>query len=174
MTPQAVLASLRESLGERLLNEKTVERKVGKKAHSVYDVWIEVDRETLHEAVSHLCALSYPHLSVISGDDLGKEIAFNYHFTVGFGERYGEMTLSLRVRVPKNDLRLPTITDLIAGAVTSEREKQEFFGVLVDGIPDGRNLFLSEEMSIHPWRKDLAEETAKEVKRLVKWEERRG
>jgi membrane-bound hydrogenase subunit beta len=174
MTPEALLASLRKSLGKRLLKAKTVARQVGKRKRSVYDVWVEVDRETLRDAVSHLRALSYPHISVISGDDLGKEIAFNYHFTVGFGERYGEMTVSVRVRVPKNDLRLPTITDLIPGAVTSEREKQEFFGVVVDGIPDGRNLFLPEEMTVHPWRKDLEKETAKEVKRLVKWEERRG
>ena len=174
MTPEALLSSLRESLGKRLLDEKTVVRQVGKRKRSVYDVWVEVDRESLCDAVSHLCALSYPHLSVISGDDLGKEIAFNYHFTVGFGKRYGEMTVSVRVRVPKNDLRLPTITDLIPGAITSEREKQEFFGVIVEGIPDGHNLFLPEEMKIHPWRKDLGKETAKEIKRLVKWEERRG
>jgi len=109
---------------------------------------------------------------VISGDDLGDDVAFNYHFSTGWGVRYGEATLTIRTVVPKNDFRLPTICDLLPGAQTSEREKHEFFGLEVEGIPDDRNLFLPEDMTIHPWRKDLQAETDREVKRLVKWEER--
>jgi membrane-bound hydrogenase subunit beta len=91
---------------------------------------------------------------------------------VGWGERYGEATFTIRTMLPKSDLSIPTITDLLAGAQTSEREKIEFYGIDVVGIPDSRNLFLPEGATIHPWRKDLEEETAKEVKRMVKWEGR--
>jgi membrane-bound hydrogenase subunit beta len=173
MTPAQILASLREALGKNLLEDRTIERKVGTvEAHSVYDLWIVVNRESLHDAVAHLCRHFNPHLSVISGDDLGDEIAFNYHFASGWGERFGEATCTIRTMVPKSDFRLPTITDLLPGAQTSEREKREFFGVTIDGIPDERNLFLPEDTTIHPWRKDLEAETAEEVKRMVKWEER--
>jgi membrane-bound hydrogenase subunit beta len=174
MTPNEIFTAFRNAFGERILSENLVERQVGREKRPVYDLWLEVARETLHDAVAHLCTLSPPHLSVISGDDLGSAIVFNYHFMVGYGEHYGEKTVTLRTRVPKDDLRLPTITDLVPGALTSEREKQEFFGVVVEGIPDGRNLFLPETMTIHPWRKDLEEETAKEVKRLVRWETKHG
>jgi membrane-bound hydrogenase subunit beta len=63
---------------------------------------------------------------------------------------------------------------LIPGALTAEREKREFYGITVEGIPDDRNLFLPEEATIHPWRKDEESQRATdaEVKRLVKWETR--
>jgi len=93
MTPEGILSSFREAFGERIRNERTVERKVGTiEPRAVYDVWIEVERETLHDAVAHICRHFNPHLSVISGDDLGDRVAFNYHFATGWGERFGEVT----------------------------------------------------------------------------------
>jgi membrane-bound hydrogenase subunit beta len=173
MKPETILASFREALGDVVLEDRAVERSVGTlNPHPVYDLWIVVKRAGFHDAVAHLCRNYNPHLSVISGDDLGSEVALNYHFTTGWGERFGEATCSIRLVVPKDDLRIPTITDLLPGAQTSEREKREFYGFTVEGIPDDRNLFLPEGTTIHPWRHDLEEETAGQVKRLVKWETR--
>jgi len=174
MKPQLVLSSFREALGSRVLEDRTIERTVGNiDPKPVYDLWVVVDRATFRDAVEHLCAEMEPHLSVISGEDLGDGgLALNYHFSTGWGERYGEATVTIRTILPKNDLTIPTITDLIPGAQTAEREKREFFGIDVVGIPDARNLFLPEEMTIHPWRNDQEEETKGSVKRLVKWEGR--
>ena len=173
MNPEQILASFREALGDKILGDRTIERSVGViDPKPVYDLWLTVDRSNLRDAVAHLCAEFDPHLSVISGDDLGDDVAFNYHFTAGWGERYGELTLTIRTVVSKSDFRLPTICDLLPGAQTSEREKHEFFGLEVEGIPDDRNLFLPEDMTIHPWRKDRQAETDTQVKRLVKWEAR--
>ncbi|MFC2077430.1 NADH-quinone oxidoreductase subunit C [Candidatus Bipolaricaulota bacterium] len=173
MNPETILGSFRTALGAKLLEDRTIERKVGTiDPKPVYDLWVVVDRDTLHDAVAHLCGEFNPHLSVISGEDLGDGVALNYHFASGWGERFGEVTFTIRTVVPKSDLRVPTITDLLPGAQTSEREKREFFGMEIDGIPDARNLFLPEGSTIHPWRKDLEEETKGSVKRLVKWEER--
>jgi membrane-bound hydrogenase subunit beta len=173
MNPQELLSTFRTALGRGLLEGRVVERHVGTVTPSVVsDIWLAVPREALHDAVAHLCARYAPHLSVISGDDLGEAVAFNYHFTTGWGERFGEATCTIRTVVSKDDLRLPTITDLLPGAQTSEREKREFYGVEIEGIPDARNLFLPQGSTIHPWRKDLEGETAKLVKRTVKWETR--
>ena len=173
MDRERLFASFRECLGAALLDERTIERTVGTiDPKPVYDLWLVVERERFHEAVAHLCANFNPHLSVISGDDLDGELALNYHFTTGWGERFGEANCTIRTVVPKDDFSLPTITDLLPGAQTAEREKREFFGIDIVGLPDKRNLFLPEDMTIHPWRNDLAQETAKEVKRTVKWEER--
>ena len=173
MNVEQLFASFKKKLGTAYLEDRTIERKVGTvDPGTVYDLWITVERDSLHDAVAHLCAEFNPHLSVISGDDLGDNLALNYHFTVGWGKRYGEATFTIRTMLPKTDLSIPTITDLLGGAQTSEREKIEFYGIDVVGIPDARNLFLPEDMTIHPWRKDLEEETAKEVKRMVKWEGR--
>ena len=173
MNVEQIFTSFKDTLGEAYLEGRTIERKVGTiNLGTVYDLWIVVDRNMLHDAVAHLCSAYNPHLSVISGDDMGDEVALNYHFTVGWGEQYGEATFTIRTMLPKSDLRIPTITDVLPGAQTSEREKIEFYGIDVVGIPDDRNLFLPEDATIHPWRRDLEEETAKEVKRMVKWEER--
>jgi membrane-bound hydrogenase subunit beta len=173
MNVEKTFASFKTVLGAAYLEDRTIERTVGTiDPGKVYDLWITVERASLHDAVAHLCAEYVPHLSVISGDDLGDDLALNYHFTIGWGERYGEATFTIRTLLPKTDLSIPTITDLLGGAQTSEREKIEFYGIDVVGIPDARNLFLPEDMTIHPWRKDLEEETAKEVKRMVKWEGR--
>ncbi|MDD5219364.1 MAG: NADH-quinone oxidoreductase subunit C [Candidatus Bipolaricaulis sp.] len=173
MKPQELLSTFRATLGSRLLEGRIVERRVGTVTPSVVsDIWLVVAREALHDAVAHLCARYTPHLSVISGDDLDETVAFNYHFTTGWGERFGEATCTIRTVIPKSDLRLPTITDLVPGAQTSEREKREFYGVEIEGIPDARNLFLPQGSTIHPWRKDLEAETATLVKRMVRWEAR--
>lgn len=173
MNIETLFASFKTALGDAYLEDHTVERTVGTiDPGKVYDLWMTVERGAFHNAIAHLCSQYNPHLSVISGDDLGENLALNYHFTVGWGERYGEVTLTIRTMLPKSDLSIPTITDVLPGAQTSEREKIEFYGIDVVGIPDGRNLFLPEDMTIHPWRKDLEEETAKEVKRMVKWEGR--
>jgi membrane-bound hydrogenase subunit beta len=173
MNPEQILSSFRKVLGGKVLEDRTIERKVGViDPKPVYDAWLVVDRSALHDAVAHLCAEYNPHLSVISGDDLGSEVALNYHFSIGWGERFGEGTFTIRTTVPKSDFRVPTICDLLPGAQTSEREKREFFGLEIVGSPDDRNLFLPEGATIHPWRKDLEAETAKELKRLVKWEVR--
>jgi len=171
MNAQQALNSLKEKLGAVCSNDRVIERQVGTiDPKPVYDLWLTVELGSFHDAVEHLCNECSPHLSVISGDDLGDSIALNYHFSVGWGERYGEATLNLRTMLSKRDLTIPTITDVLPGAQTAEREKIEFYGIEVVGIPDARNLFLPEDATIHPWRKDLEEETQQEVKRMVKWE----
>ena len=122
MNVEQLFASFKNALGAAYLEDRTIERKVGTvDPGTVYDLWITVERAALHDAVAHLCSEYTPHLSVISGDDLGENVALNYHFTIGWGERYGEVTFTIRTRLPKSDLSIPTITDLLGGAQTSER-----------------------------------------------------
>jgi membrane-bound hydrogenase subunit beta len=173
MNTQKIFADFRAALGSGYLDDRTIERRVGTLTPgTVYDLWIVVAPDAFRAAAEHLCAQHAPHLSVISGDDLGDSLALNYHFTVGWGTRYGEATLTLRTVLPKSQLSIPTLTDLLPGAQTAEREKIEFYGIEVVGAPDTRNLFLPEDATIHPWRKDLEIQTAQQTKRMVKWEER--
>ncbi|MEW5827151.1 MAG: NADH-quinone oxidoreductase subunit C [Candidatus Bipolaricaulota bacterium] len=171
MTPDRIRDAVRQALGKRLLDDRIVERSVGTNTRrAIYDLWLTVPPDALHDAVAELVGRFAPHFTVISGDDLGESISFIYHFTVGWGERFGEVSVNLRTTVEKANLRLPTLTDLIPGAQTSEREKHEFYGLEVLGIPDDRNLFLPEDSTIHPWRKDLEGETERFVHRAVEWE----
>jgi membrane-bound hydrogenase subunit beta len=156
LTPQEVIDLYREKFGDGLRDAKVTERGEGTKKVKAYNIWLRVDRELFRPAIQELIGIRFPHLAVIAGNDLGSEIELLYIFSVFYGQKFGEYMVTIAVRLPKSDLSIPTITDLIPGALFSEREKQEFFGITVKDIPDGRRLFLPEDFpqGVYPWRKD--------------------
>ena len=157
LTPQAIIDSFSQKLGDGFVSGTVYEREVGAKKNKFRSLWIEVKKDIFRDAVQHVCNLQeYPHLAIISSSDLGDKVELIYHFTVYYGYHLEELSLGLKVKLPKSDLRIPTVTDLIPGAIFTERETQEMMGVEVVGIPDGRRLFISEDVpeGVYPWRKD--------------------
>jgi membrane-bound hydrogenase subunit beta len=157
LTPQAIIDSFSKELGDDFINGLVYEREIAVKKNKFRSLWIDVKKSAFHKAVEHICRLQeYPHLAIISSSDLGAEVELIYHFTIYYGEHLQELSLGLRVKLSKSDLKIPTITDLIAGAIFTERETQEMMGVEVVGIPDTRRLFLPEDFpdGVYPWRKD--------------------
>ncbi|MDH5695942.1 MAG: NADH-quinone oxidoreductase subunit C [Dehalococcoidia bacterium] len=157
LTPQAIIDSFREKLGDGFISGSVYEREVAVKKNKFRSLWVEVNKSAFRNAVEHICNLQkFPHLAIISSSDLGAEVELIYHFTIYYGYHLEELSLGLRVKLPKSDLRIPTITDLIPGAIFTERETQEMMGVEVMGIPDGRRLFIAEDVpaGVYPWRKD--------------------
>jgi len=157
LSPQAIIDSFRKELGKGFVSGTVYEREVAVKKNKFRSLWVEVKKSAFHHAVEHICRLQeHPHLAVISSADLGTEVELIYHFTIYYGHHLEELSLGLRVKLPKTDLTIPTITDLIAGAIFTERETQEMMGVKVVDIPDGRRLFISEDVpeGVYPWRKD--------------------
>ncbi len=156
LTPEEVVAVFAKKFGKGILESRITQRREGIGKRPSYDIWFDIDRDLLHDAVEELIAIHFPHLGVISGTDIGDAVELNYHFSIYYGTKHAEYMVTLTAALPKSDLRVATIADLIPGAVFSEREKQEMLGVEVVGIPDGRRLFLPEEFpeGVYPWRKD--------------------
>ena len=157
LAPQAIIDSFSKKLGDGFINGSVYEREIAVKKNKFRSLWIDVKKSAFRDAVEHICQLQkYPHLAVISSSDLGADVELIYHFTIYYGEQLQELCLGLRVKLPKNDLSIPTITDLVPGAIFTERETQEMMGVEVAGIPDTRRLFLPEDFpeGVYPWRKD--------------------
>ncbi len=156
LTPGQVAERFTARFGAGVHGTRIGERREGKKKEPNYNIWIDLERDILKPAIRTLMELGYPHLSVISGSDMGDSIRLLYHFSLYYGRIKGEYTVTFAVNLQKDDLIIPTISDLIPGAVFSEREKQEFLGVRVTGIPDDRRLFLPDDFpeGIYPWRKD--------------------
>jgi len=157
LAPQAIIDSYSKQLGDGFISGSVYEREVAVKKNKFRSLWIEVKRSVFRNAVEHIFKLQeYPHLAIISSSDLGAEVELIYHFTIYYGYHLEELSLGLRVKLPKSDLKIPTITDLFPGAIFTERETQEMMGVEVVGIPDGRRLFVAEEIpeGVYPWRKD--------------------
>jgi len=161
MTPEEMVEYFRQHLGDSVVDTRVDIHEQGLSRYKMQSVWIRVKRESFRDAVKLLATIHSPlHISVASGADLGDEIELNYHFHVYWGLGKKEISVTIGARCPKSDPHFPSISDLAPGAIITEREKQEFLGVVMDGIPDGRPLFLAESLppDVHPWRKDPEEQ----------------
>ncbi len=116
-----------------------------------------VDPAGLPGAVRMLINTEWGYLSAISGLDPGAEsgeLEVLYHFCEGAA------VVTLRVRVPREAARVPSLCAIIPSAGFFERELSEMFGVSVEGMPDPAPLFLPDEWpeGVYPLRKDYAAE----------------
>ncbi len=60
----------------------------------------------------------------------------------------------IRVQVPENDPRLPTLFDIYPGSEALEREVHDLFGISFDDHPDLTRILMPENWEGHPLRKD--------------------
>lgn len=170
MRAEQVLRALTASLGEKLRSYELRPREVGvRQKRTVEEIWAEVAREAIPQAVAALKGLGPLHISIISGHDAGETIELLYHLAVGFGTEGGEAMVTLRTFLPKSDPTVPSICGILPGAETTEREKIEFLGVDFPGIPRRDHVFLPDDLPVHPWRRDEPE-LEKFLHRMVEWE----
>lgn len=170
MRADQVLQALQRDLGKRLQHLELRPREVGVRIkRTVEEIWAEVPKEEIPNAVATLKALGPLHISIISGHDAGEKIELLYHLAVGFGTEGGEVMVTLRTSLPKGDPTVPSICGILPGAETTEREKIEFLGVDFPGIPRRDHVFLPDDLPVHPWRRDEPE-LEKFLHRMVEWE----
>jgi Ni,Fe-hydrogenase III component G len=137
-------------LAEKLVREWTAE--LARPADGRLDLTLG-HPEDLVPAVAALRVQRLGYLSAITGVDLGPEVGHMevlYHFCTG------EAVVTLRVRLPRQGPRVPSLCDLIPSASPFERELREMFGVSVDGLPNPDKLYLSDDWPENdfPLRKD--------------------
>lgn len=156
MTPQQVADHFTGTFGADVSDIRVIEWGEGVKKIPKRSVWMRVSREHIVEAIRELTTIDYPHLGVISAVDTGEIIELLYHMQIFFGGENEEIEITFTVPVPKSDPHVPTISGIIPGAVYTEREKQDMIGIIVDGIPDNRRIFLPADFpdNVYPWRKD--------------------
>ncbi|RLI21949.1 NADH-quinone oxidoreductase subunit C [Candidatus Bathyarchaeota archaeon] len=138
-----IIEELRAALGEKILEVNSPRSR---------RVFVKVKNEALKESVAFLVnKLNIKHLSTITGVDLGEEIEVIYHFAF-----QGATSISLRTSVPKGSPTIPSIVDLVPGAILYEREVHDLFGVTFEGHPDLSRLVLPEEWpeGLYPLRKE--------------------
>lgn len=120
------------------------------------EVTLTVDREELLQALRYLRDegdLGFDFLSDVSCTDWpGRDprIWMAYHLTSFDRPRW----VRVKVGLPEDDLRVPSVVSLHPTANWHEREVYDFFGVIFDGHPDLRRIELPDEWEGHPLRKD--------------------
>lgn len=118
-----------------------------------YHLDAQVPPEKLIEAVTIVDENEF-FIEAITGVDWIKEDQFEviYDFS-----RYDfeVCRVVIRTRIPRSEAKLPTITEIYAGANWHERETAEFFGIEFTGHPHLIPLLLPEDADFHPLRKDF-------------------
>jgi Ni,Fe-hydrogenase III large subunit/NADH:ubiquinone oxidoreductase subunit C len=96
-------------------------------------------------------------ITAITGLDLGANIGILYHI------RTSKAFITIRTEVPKENPKIQTISDILAGAVFHELEASDLFGVVFEGNTLSGHFVLSEYWpeGVYPLRKDVK---ANEVK----------
>ncbi|MBI2774349.1 MAG: NADH-quinone oxidoreductase subunit C [Chloroflexi bacterium] len=139
-----MVAHLRATLGERatisLLHDTIV---------------LDVERDHLVDAARLVrddpltaCDL----YSVNAGVDLGDGELRSVTFVRGTGTHVFVM---LRTPCTELDPHVPTLSGIWTGADWTERETYDMFGIVFDGHPDLRRVFLEESFPGHPLRKSF-------------------
>ena len=168
LNPEEFVNYFEDKFNTKIISAEIKKRTTGSKKKEFVNIWMKIDKSIFKNFIEQLCNLTYPHLAVCSGNDLGSKIELVYSFSIYYGKLLQEISLNIAVDVAKNKPEIETICDWIPGALITEREKQEMLGIKVIGIPDSRRLFLPDDFpeNVYPWRKD--EKTKKEIEKLYK------
>jgi NADH-quinone oxidoreductase subunit C len=63
--------------------------------------------------------------------------------------------LRVKVMVDESDLKVPTVSSVWSTANWHEREAYDMFGIIFEGHPDLRRLYMPDEFEYYPLRKDF-------------------
>ena len=118
---------------------------------------LDVKVKHLNELVAITVALRVKrlgYLAAITGIDLGPaagEMEVLYHFCPG------DAVITLRVRVPRDNPVVPSLSEIIPSAEVFERELHEMFGIEITGLRITEHLYLPEDWpaGVYPLRKDF-------------------
>jgi NADH-quinone oxidoreductase subunit C len=94
------------------------------------------------------------YLSFVSAIDWKDRFEVVYHL----GSFSKNHSLTLKVQIPRDDPRIPSVTGLWRGADWHEREAYDLFGIVFEGHPNLRRIMMSQDWKGHPLRKDYVYE----------------
>lgn len=145
-----VLNGLKSSLGGGLLSAEVRETTVGVKCPGVLvSLWLSLQRDQLVRAVRLLSSFSPLHVSTpMASKEYADQIELFYFFSLfGGSGKWQELPVIVALKVPKGDLKVPTLTDLVPGILFMEQETIEMLGVEIVGIPDASRLWTAETIA---------------------------
>jgi NADH:ubiquinone oxidoreductase subunit C len=112
------------------------------------------------------------YLSSVTAADYLTYLESVYHL-YSMAQKKGPVVL--RVRVTKNNARIPSLAPVYRSAELQEREAFDTFGIIYEGHPDPRRLFMWEEFQGYPLRKDYEQEDTEVLESSdIAWLEARG
>lgn len=137
--------------------QKNIEQNSGAKLQAEGNAFV-VDRKDL-VAVARYLKENEPYqmdyVSCITGVDYKEYLESVYHL---YSMAKKEGPVILKVRVKKEDAKIPSLIPLYRGAEYQEREAYDMIGIVYEGHPDLRRILMWEGFAHYPLRKDYAPE----------------
>jgi membrane-bound hydrogenase subunit beta len=144
LSAEEVLNKFKDRFKDKILEYEIQEREEGYlRKVKQRKLWMKINKETFREAIELLASIFPPHVSTpLNHIEHENELELIYFFTLygGVGN-LSDLPVVFRVMTPKDDLRLPSVTDLIPGIILLEREAKEMLGIQYTNLPDGRRFF---------------------------------
>jgi NADH-quinone oxidoreductase subunit C len=125
---------------------------------AVGEVTIIAQREGLVELMTFLRdepSLRFNYLSDIGGLDLGEFATPRFAVAYQLYSLHHNHRLRVKVFLPEDDARVPTVWPVWKAANWLEREIYDMFGVTFDGHPDLRRILMPADYDGYPLRKDF-------------------
>jgi NADH-quinone oxidoreductase subunit C len=126
------------------------------KIHAPRRIYIRIPREKILDVAKFLFADKKYRLAIATGIDTREGIEILYHFT---DDESGTF-YTVKIVVPKDDLKVKSIANFLPAANWIEREMHELLGVDFTGHPNLKPLLTAETWpaDLHPLRRDYANE----------------
>ncbi len=119
--------------------------------HPFYNrAYVRTTREKLREVAQYLKDNGFVHCTTVTAVDYPENYEMVYHLRdMGF-------SLNLKVAIPKDDPKVPTIADIIMGSNLFEREAYDLMGIFPEGHPNPTRLILDYDWpeGLYPLRKE--------------------
>ncbi len=153
---EQVVEALRARFGERILEVLPPQP---------VDIVVRVDAGDLSEVAAFLkVEQGFDYFLSVTGVDYPPDhLDVVYHLSsITPGDK-----LTLKVRVPRENTEVPSLTPLYHAANWQEREAYDLIGIVFTGHPDLRRIFLTDEVGVsgHPLRKDWVDATGHVIPR---------
>jgi len=114
-------------------------------------MWV-VDGERIPEVCEAAKAAGYIHLDCITAIDKIEDDTIEVVYNLYAYETLEH--LALKVRMDRDDARVPSVTGVWNAARFLEREQYDLVGVVFEGHPNLRRILLPDPWQGHPLRKD--------------------
>ena len=147
-----------QSLLSKLIQDVISKFKVTGKAESETRGFIEVDKAKIVEVASYLKEVGFDHVKSVTGIDYPEQNQFEvvYHISSYSNPDLTKVILALKTKTSYKDPVFPSLYSIWESVWTGERETYEMLGIIFDGHPELRRLFLDEDFEgVHPLRKSF-------------------
>ncbi len=112
---------------------------------------VKIDRDMILDVSKFLFEeLDFKFFSTITAVDFPDRFECIYHIS-----REDGIMILLKAKIPKNDPKIKSVVSIWPGANWHEREAYDLMGIVFEGHPDLRRIFLPEDFEGHPLRKDF-------------------